>query len=72
MMQNGKVVAYTSRKLKCKKKNYLTHDLAVVVFALKILRDYLYGVDVDIFTDHKSPQYVLTQKELNPRQKRWL
>ena len=27
---------------------------------------------VDIFTDHKSLQYVFTQKELNLRQSRWL
>ena len=38
LMQNGKVVAYTSRQLKNYEKNYLTHDLdlAAVVFALKI------------------------------------
>nr|AAT39297.2 Gag-pol protein, putative [Solanum demissum] len=38
----------------------------------KIWRHHLYGVHVDIFTDHKSLQYVLTQKELNLRQRRWL
>ena len=38
LMQDGKVVAYASRKLKLHKENYLTHDLelAAVVFALKI------------------------------------
>ena len=55
-------------------KNYPTHDLelAAVVFALKIWRHYLYGVHVDMFTDHKSLQYLFTQKELNLRQRRWL
>ncbi|WMV58673.1 hypothetical protein MTR67_052058 [Solanum verrucosum] len=43
-----------------------------VVFALKIWKRYLYGVNVDVFTDHKSLQYVFTQKELNLRQRRWL
>ena len=43
-----------------------------MVFALKIWRHYLYGVHVDVFTDHKSLQYVFTQKELNLHQKRWL
>ncbi|KAH0776371.1 hypothetical protein KY290_007782 [Solanum tuberosum] len=42
------------------------------VFTLKICRHYLYGVHVDIFTDHKRLQYVFTQKELNLRQMRWL
>ena len=55
-------------------KNYPTHDLelAAVVFALKILRHYLYGVHVDVFTDHKSLQYVFSQKDLNLHQRRWL
>ena len=55
-------------------KNYPTHvlELAAVVFALKIWRHYLYGVHVDVFTEHKSLQYVFTQKELNFFQRRWL
>ena len=38
LMQNGKIVAYTSHQLKPYKKNYPTHDLelATVIFALKI------------------------------------
>ena len=27
---------------------------------------------MDVFTDHKSQQYVFTQKKLNIQQKRWL
>ena len=27
---------------------------------------------MDVFTDHKSLQYVFTQRELNLRQRRWL
>ena len=74
LMQNGKVIAYASRQLKVHEKNYPTHDLelAAVVYALKIWRHYLYGVHVDIFTDHKSLQYVFTQRDLNLRQRRWL
>ena len=32
----------------------------------------MYGVHVDVFTDHKSLQYVFTQRELNLLQRRWL
>ena len=39
---------------------------------MKISRHYLYGVHVDVFTDHKSPQYVFSQKYLNLRQRRWI
>ncbi|XP_062112467.1 uncharacterized protein LOC133823622 [Humulus lupulus] len=46
LMQEGRVIAYASRKLKDYEKNYPTHDLelATVLFALKIWRHYLYGV----------------------------
>ncbi|GKB64584.1 putative reverse transcriptase domain-containing protein [Tanacetum coccineum] len=55
-------------------ENYTTHDLELgaVVFALKIWRHYLYGTKCTVFTDHKSLQHILHQKELNMRQCRWL
>ncbi|GJR40782.1 putative reverse transcriptase domain-containing protein [Tanacetum coccineum] len=55
-------------------KNYTTHDLELgaVVFALKMWRHYLYGTKCVVFTDHKSLQHILDQKELNMRQRRWL
>ncbi|GJS53143.1 retrovirus-related pol polyprotein from transposon TNT 1-94 [Tanacetum coccineum] len=55
-------------------ENYTTHDLELgaVVFALKIWRHYLYGTKCTVFTDHKSLQHILDQKELNMRQRRWL
>ncbi|GJX73336.1 putative reverse transcriptase domain-containing protein [Tanacetum coccineum] len=33
---------------------------------------YLYGTKCVVFTDHKSLQHILDQKELNMRQRRWL
>ena len=72
LMQDGKVVAYTSKQLKPHEQNYPTLDLELVavVFTLKIWRYYLYGEKCRIFTDHKSLKYLLTQKELNLRQRR--
>ena len=74
LMQHENVIAYASRQLKKHEQNYLTHDLelAAVVFTLRIWRHYLYGVPCRIFTDHKSLQYLFTQKELNMRQRRWV
>ncbi|KAK8665349.1 hypothetical protein V6N13_005519 [Hibiscus sabdariffa] len=74
LMQEGRVIAYASRQLRPHELNYPTHDLelAAVVFALKIWRHYLYGEKCYIYTDHKSVKYLLTQKELNLRQRRWL
>ncbi|KAI3734185.1 hypothetical protein L6452_13649 [Arctium lappa] len=74
LMQEGKVIAYASHQLKEHEKNYPTHDLelAAVIFALKIWRHYLYGIKCQIYTDHKSLQYLFNQKELNMRQRRWM
>ena len=74
LMQHGNVVAYASRQLKDHEKNYPTHDLemAIVVFALKLWRHYLYGEQFKVYTDHKSLKYIFTQKDLNMRQRRWV
>ncbi|GKE12293.1 putative reverse transcriptase domain-containing protein, partial [Tanacetum coccineum] len=63
-----------SRQLKIHEKNYTTHDLELgaVVFALKMWRYYLYDTKCVVFTDHKSLQHILDQKELYMRQRRWL
>ena len=73
-MQHGRVIAYASRQLKPHEMNYPTHDLelAAIIFALKIWRHYLYGEKCKIFTDHKSLQYLFTQRDLNLRQRRWI
>ncbi|GJY69817.1 putative reverse transcriptase domain-containing protein [Tanacetum coccineum] len=39
---------------------------------IALWRHYLYGTKCVVFTDHKSLQYILDQKELNLRQRRWI
>ncbi|GKA76856.1 putative reverse transcriptase domain-containing protein [Tanacetum coccineum] len=70
----GAFQMYASLQLKIHKKNYTAHDLehGAVVFALKMWRHYLYDMKCVVFTDHKSLQHILDQKELNMRQYRWL
>ncbi|GJT54360.1 putative reverse transcriptase domain-containing protein [Tanacetum coccineum] len=74
LMQNEKVIAYASRQLKTREKNYTTYDLELgaVVFALKLWIHYLYRTKCTVFTDHKSLQHILDQKEFKMRQRRWL
>ena len=74
LMQDDKVVAYTSRQLKKHEENYPTHDLelATVVQALKIWKHYLIKNKCEIFTYHNSLKYIFTQPDLNLRQRRWL
>ncbi|GKA03472.1 putative reverse transcriptase domain-containing protein [Tanacetum coccineum] len=73
LMQREMVIAYASRQLKIHEKNYTTHDLELgaVVFSLKLWRHYLYETKCAVFTDHKSLQHILNQKELNMMQCRW-
>nr|GEY53452.1 retrotransposon protein, putative, Ty3-gypsy subclass [Tanacetum cinerariifolium] len=74
LMQKDKLIAYASRQLKDHEKNYTTHDLELgaIVFALKMCRHYLYGTKCVVFTDHKSLQHILDQKELDMGQQQWL
>nr|GFC65549.1 putative reverse transcriptase domain-containing protein [Tanacetum cinerariifolium] len=69
LMQRDKVISYASRQLKIHEKNYTTHDLELgsVVFALKIWKHYLYRTKCTVFTNHKSLQHILKQKDLNMR-----
>nr|GEY76856.1 putative reverse transcriptase domain-containing protein [Tanacetum cinerariifolium] len=59
LIQREKVIAYASCQLKIHEENYTTHG------------HYIYGTKCMVFTDHKSLQYILDQKELNMRQHRW-
>nr|GEU40175.1 putative reverse transcriptase domain-containing protein [Tanacetum cinerariifolium] len=74
LMQREKVIAYASRQLKKHEENYMTHDLELgaVVFVLRLWRHYLYGTKCTVYTNHKSLQYILDQKELNMRQRHWI
>ena len=71
LMQSGRVVTYGSRQLKNHEKNYPTHDMefAALVFALKILRHYLYGKSQksEVYFHVAGPQYEATQMDGVPR-----
>ena len=60
--------------MKNHEQNYPTHDmeLAAVFFALKIWLHYLFGEEFKVYSDHKSLKYILTQRDLNMRQRRWM
>ncbi|KAG8503448.1 hypothetical protein CXB51_001583 [Gossypium anomalum] len=45
---------------------------AAIVFALKIWRHYLFGEKCHVYSDQKSLKYLMTQRDLNLRQRRWL
>jgi hypothetical protein len=74
LMQEGRVISYSSRQLRCHEEHYPTHDLELtaVVTALRTWWYYLLGNVVHIYTDHKSLKYIFSQPDLNMRQRRWL
>jgi hypothetical protein len=65
---------YALEKLRKHEVNYPTHDLelAIVVHALKIWRQYLIEKRCELYTNHKSLKYIFTQSNLNLRQRRGL
>jgi hypothetical protein len=69
-MQEGQVISYSSRQLRCHEEHDPSHDLelATVVMTLLTWHHYLYGNADHIYTDHKSLKYIFTQPDLNMRQ----
>ncbi|MCO5577822.1 hypothetical protein L7F22_031656 [Adiantum nelumboides] len=74
LTQEGRPVAYTSRKLRDHERNYPTHDLELltVIHVLKLWRHYLLSHKFQLVTDHKSLKWIFTQPNLNMRQRRWI
>jgi hypothetical protein len=74
LMQEGRVISYSSQQLRHNEEHYPTHDLelATVVMALRTWCHYLLGNVIHIYMDHKSLKYIFTQPNLKMRQRRWL
>eukprot|EP00253_Pinus_taeda_P016078 PITA_16078 len=74
LMQEGRVVAYESRKLKEHEQKYSAYDLELtaVIHALKMWRHYLVGRKFLLLTDHHSLTNYFSQPTLNARQARWV
>jgi hypothetical protein len=74
LMQNGYAIGYESIKIKEHERNYATHDLelATIVHALRMWRNYLMGKKFELRTYHIGLKYLFEQLTLNARQTRWL
>jgi hypothetical protein len=60
LMQNGRVIAYISKKLRKHKENYAMHDLELlaIVYSLRVWRHYLIGKKIELKTDHYGLQHI--------------
>jgi hypothetical protein len=74
LTQNGHVIGCESRNLKEHGRNYATHDLelASIVHALKMWRNYLTRKRFELRTYHNGLKYLFEQPTFNARQTRWL
>ena len=75
LLQEGKPVAYCSKKLSPAERNYSTgeQELLAVIHALTEWRCYLEGGEhpVKVVTDHQPLTYLPTKGHLSRRQTRW-
>jgi hypothetical protein len=74
LMQDEKVIAYTSSKFIPAERNYTTgeQELLGVVKAMQEWRCYLEGADSILVTDHNPLTFLQTQPSLSRRQARWM
>ena len=74
LLQNGRPVAFASKKFSSAERNYTTgeQELLAVVHALREWRCYLEGRSFVVKTDHKPLTYLQGVPTLNRRQARWM
>ena len=72
-IQEGKVIAYASRQLRPLEANCPVHniELAIVIFALKLWRYYLYSLTCKIYIDYQNLSFFY-QKIFKMHQRQWL
>jgi hypothetical protein len=74
LLQEGKPVAYESRKFNSAECRYPTHEreMLAAIHCLKVWRCYLEGAEFELHTDHKPLLLLTTQPHLSARQARWM
>jgi hypothetical protein len=72
--QGFQPIAYESRKLQPAelRRNVYEKEMLAVLHSLKTWRCYVEGRPVELVTDHESLKWLLTQKELDRQQAKWV
>lgn len=74
LSQDGKPITFISKTLSVTEKNYATNEkeLYAIVWALRNLRNYLYGSsNLEIHTDHQPLTFAVSTRNPNAKIKRW-
>jgi len=74
LSEEGKPINFASKTLTKTEQVYATNkkELLAIVWALKNLRNYLYGViGIEIQTDHQPLSFAISDKNPNIAMKRW-
>jgi hypothetical protein len=74
LSQEGRSIAFFSRKLNDAKKKYVVYDqeFYVIVQALKKRKHYLIPKEFVLFTNHKVLHYINIQGKLNQKHSKWV
>ena len=72
MSQDGKPVAFFSKKLTEARYHVTDCELMAIYAACMKWCQYLHGHRCTVYIDHKALTYIYTQPHLNSRQARWL
>lgn len=69
-----KVVSFLSRRLLANEESWPSNDLEcfAVVWAIKILRPYLYGREFTVYSDNVAAVAMLRERDLNGKFARWV
>ena len=72
--RNASVIAFWSGKWNAAQQNYPVHEqeLLALVETLKRFRSVLHGTKFLVRTDHKALEHFMRQRNLSPRQHRWI
>jgi transposase InsO family protein len=72
--KDSPVIAFYSAKLSAAQQNYTVTEIEMLagLETMTRYRDLLLGVRFTWYTDHRALEFLLKQRELNPRQSRWM
>ncbi|PIL23014.1 hypothetical protein GSI_14321 [Ganoderma sinense ZZ0214-1] len=73
-LATAQVVTFWSGKFNSAQQNYPVHEqeLLAIVESMKRFRPLLYGAKFRICTDHQALEHLMRQRNLSPRQHRWM